>query len=100
MVYFAMYLQARMTWRGSKLLRHFLQYMCLLLAIGTALSRISDYKHHWSDVLAGVVQGSLAAVITVVFVSDLFSSKSSVSRVATEADPPSRYGNNQNNQIC
>nr|CAD7262886.1 unnamed protein product [Timema shepardi] len=65
MVYFAMYLQARMTWRGSKLLRHFLQYMCLLLAIGTALSRISDYKHHWSDVLAGIVQGSLAAIITV-----------------------------------
>nr|CAD7409529.1 unnamed protein product [Timema cristinae] len=113
MVYFAMYLQARMTWRGSKLLRHFLQYMCLLLAIGTALSRISDYKHHWSDVLAGIVQGSLAAIITVsifgnqdhksmevVFVSDLFSSKSSASRVPTEADPPSRYGNNQNNQIC
>jgi len=52
---------------GSKLLRHFLQYACFMMAVGTALSRISDYKHHWSDVLVGSLQGALVAVLVVCF---------------------------------
>jgi phosphatidate phosphatase len=59
------YLQARFAWQGSKLLRHFLQYLCFMMAVGTALSRISDYKHHWSDVLVGALQGALVAVLVV-----------------------------------
>ncbi|XP_008486151.2 putative phosphatidate phosphatase, partial [Diaphorina citri] len=43
MVYTVMYLQARMTWRGSYLLRHTIQFLCLAMAWFTALSRISDY---------------------------------------------------------
>jgi phosphatidate phosphatase len=53
------------SWRGSQLLRHFLQFLLIMLAWYTALSRISDYKHHWSDVLAGATLGALVAVITV-----------------------------------
>ncbi|XP_023037795.1 putative phosphatidate phosphatase isoform X2 [Drosophila willistoni] len=63
MVYVALYLQARMTWHGSKLLRHFLQFLFIMIAWYTALSRVSDYKHHWSDVLAGSLIGSLCALI-------------------------------------
>ncbi|XP_037945966.1 putative phosphatidate phosphatase isoform X2 [Teleopsis dalmanni] len=63
MVYLALYLQSRMTWRGSKLLRHFLQFIFIMIAWYTALSRVSDYKHHWSDVLAGSTIGSLCAII-------------------------------------
>ncbi|XP_017123516.1 putative phosphatidate phosphatase isoform X2 [Drosophila elegans] len=63
MVYLALYLQARMTWRGSKLLRHLLQFAFIMVAWYTALSRVSDYKHHWSDVLAGSLIGSICALV-------------------------------------
>ncbi|XP_017066239.1 putative phosphatidate phosphatase isoform X2 [Drosophila eugracilis] len=63
MVYLALYLQARMTWRGSKLLRHLLQFLFIMVAWYTALSRVSDYKHHWSDVLAGSLIGSICALV-------------------------------------
>jgi len=60
-----LYLQARMTWRGSKLLRHLLQFVFIMVAWYTALSRVSDYKHHWSDVLAGSLIGSICALVVV-----------------------------------
>ncbi|XP_063695783.1 putative phosphatidate phosphatase [Culicoides brevitarsis] len=72
MVYCAIYLHARMNWQGSKLLKHFFQYLLLLITWYTCLSRISDYKHHWSDVLAGASLGVIGALITSQFISDLF----------------------------
>lgn len=72
MIYCAIYLHARMNWQGSKLLKHFLQYLLLLITWYTCLSRISDYKHHWSDVLAGASLGVIGALITSQFISDLF----------------------------
>lgn len=62
---FKIYLQCRMMWRGSRLLKHFIQYMMLMMAWFTCMSRISDYKHHWSDVLAGGAVGATVAMIIV-----------------------------------
>lgn len=83
---FQIYLQARMTWRGSKLLKHFIQFVLVLLSWYTCMTRISgnwfsylktakefyglivsisDYKHHWSDVLAGATLGTFCALIVV-----------------------------------
>uniref|UniRef100_A0A336MP79 CSON004606 protein n=1 Tax=Culicoides sonorensis TaxID=179676 RepID=A0A336MP79_CULSO len=72
MIYCAIYLHARMNWEGSKLLKHFFQYLLVLITWYTSLSRISDYKHHWSDVLAGASLGVIGALITSQFISDLF----------------------------
>ncbi|XP_058791354.1 putative phosphatidate phosphatase [Phymastichus coffea] len=72
MIYLALYLQLRMTWRGSKLLRHFLQFLCIMMAWFTAMTRISNYKHHWGDVLAGCLIGAAVALITAFGIADLF----------------------------
>lgn len=54
-----------MTWDGSKLLKHTLQFLAVLQAVFTAMTRVSDYKHHWSDVLSGLLLGSLVAIVNV-----------------------------------
>ncbi|XP_049877011.1 putative phosphatidate phosphatase [Pectinophora gossypiella] len=71
MIYFAMYLQRRFTWRGSKLAKHGLQFLLVMFSWYTVMTRVSDYKHHWSDVLAGFAIGTLYAVIVFTFISDL-----------------------------
>lgn len=60
-----MYLQKRFTWRGSKLIRHGIQFILMLFAWYTIMTRVSDYKHHWSDVLAGFSIGLLYAIVIV-----------------------------------
>lgn len=87
LIYCAIYLQSRMNWRGSKLLKHFLQFLLIMLAWYTCLSRISDYKHHWSDVLAGAVLGSTVAIVVSNYCSDLFDAR----RKRASVLPQTRY---------
>lgn len=54
-----------MTWDGSKLLRHTMQFLAVLSSVFTAMTRVSDYKHHWSDVLCGLLLGTTVAWIVV-----------------------------------
>uniref|UniRef100_A0A8C2H2H8 Phospholipid phosphatase 3 n=1 Tax=Cyprinus carpio TaxID=7962 RepID=A0A8C2H2H8_CYPCA len=82
MLYLAFYLQSRFTWRGARLLRPLVQFTLLMMAFYTGLSRVSDHKHHPTDVLAGFVQGALVAYFIAFYVSDLFKPK------AKSATPP------------
>ncbi|XP_048844542.1 phospholipid phosphatase 3-like isoform X2 [Brienomyrus brachyistius] len=84
MLYLAFYLQSRFTWRGARLLRPLLQFTLLMMAFYTGLSRVSDHKHHPTDVLAGFVQGALVAYCIVFYVSDLFKAKAK----STSVPPP------------
>lgn len=38
-----------------------MQFLLVMLAVYTGLSRISDYRHHPSDVVTGFLQGALTA---------------------------------------
>lgn len=75
MLYLVFYLQARFTWKGARLLRPLLQFTLIMLAFYTGLSRVSDHKHHPTDVLAGFAQGALVAYCIAFHVSDLFRPK-------------------------
>lgn len=83
MVFLTLYLQSRLTCKQFKLLKPLLQFIALMLAMATALSRISDYKHHWSDVLAGSFQGTIVALLIVLFVSDFFKPQKEIKYTST-----------------
>lgn len=72
MIFAILYVQARLQWRSVLLVRPLLQLILFYMAFYTCLSRVSDYKHHWSDVLAGAIIGVTSAVLVVFKVSELF----------------------------
>ncbi|CAG0886233.1 unnamed protein product, partial [Cyprideis torosa] len=53
----------KVTWRGSNLARPFLQFCLFLMAFGTALSRVTDNKHHPTDVIAGMMVGGAISFV-------------------------------------
>ena len=58
-------------YRGLRIIRPFIQFGLLALALYVALTRIADYKHHPFDVLAGSVNGSIIAWCIVIAIMNL-----------------------------
>lgn len=59
------YMQVRIPKLKTTLLIPTLQCMCLVWAFLCGLSRITDHRHHWWDVLTGMIIGIIFAVLTV-----------------------------------
>ncbi|XP_064184790.1 phospholipid phosphatase 2 [Anguilla rostrata] len=72
MLFLALYVHARMAGKWARLLRPTIQFFLVAFAVYVGYTRVSDYKHHWSDVLVGLLQGALIAVLNVRYVSDFF----------------------------
>lgn len=67
-VFFIFYLQVKCKWRGSKLLRHGVQFAAATGAWYVGLSRVVDHMHHWGDVAVGFVVGAVFGAIVFVYV--------------------------------
>ena len=86
MIFLVLYYQARLTWKGLILLRPMLQLFMFCLAYYTGLSRIFDYKHHWSDVLCGDILGVIVAIGTFLTLTDLFKQWKSKTMLQTKEE--------------
>uniref|UniRef100_A0A0N5AG71 AcidPPc domain-containing protein n=1 Tax=Syphacia muris TaxID=451379 RepID=A0A0N5AG71_9BILA len=69
----ALYLQARL-YRPlySRLILPIIQFCLFGGAAYVGFTRVSDYKHHWSDVLVGALLGSAIGIIMALFVAEVF----------------------------
>ncbi|MGH0160063.1 UNVERIFIED_CONTAM: hypothetical protein FKN15_000841 [Acipenser sinensis] len=72
MLFLALYVHARLVAKWARLLRPTIQFFLISFALYVAYTRVSDYMHHWSDVLVGLLQGALIATLNVRYVSDFF----------------------------
>ncbi|XP_013918590.1 PREDICTED: lipid phosphate phosphohydrolase 1 isoform X2 [Thamnophis sirtalis] len=86
MLFLALYLQARMKNDWARLLRPTIQFGLVASSIYVGLSRVSDYKHHWSDVLTGLIQGAIVATLIAVYVSDFFKERGRTFKQKEEED--------------
>ncbi|XP_015254958.1 PREDICTED: lipid phosphate phosphohydrolase 2 isoform X1 [Cyprinodon variegatus] len=84
MLFLSLYVHARMQGKWTRLVRPTIQFFLVAFALYVGYTRVSDYKHHWSDVVVGLLQGALIAVLTVRYVSDFFKPRPQPS---TQADP-------------
>lgn len=50
---------------SGALFKGVMQLACVCIAIVISLSRISDYRHHWEDVIGGSILGIAVGYITV-----------------------------------
>ncbi|XP_032150704.1 phospholipid phosphatase 2-like [Sapajus apella] len=65
-------MQAQLCWKWTQLLLPTVQFFLVAFALYVGYTRVSDHKHHWSDIFAGLLQGALVAGLTVHYISDLF----------------------------
>ncbi|XP_043909687.1 phospholipid phosphatase 2 [Protopterus annectens] len=86
MLFLSLYLQARLAAEWARLLRPTIQFFLIAFAIYVGYTRVSDYKHHWSDVLMGLLQGAVVATLTVRYVSDFFKKRPLVKHRGKEED--------------
>ena len=89
----------RISFRGLRIMRPFLQFGAFMLAFYICLTRIMDYKHHPTDVLAGAIVGVVFAIIFLRFIIKIFDNPVAFSYRADEVtyieDEPNRNKYNE-----
>ncbi|XP_045502293.1 phospholipid phosphatase 2-like isoform X1 [Colias croceus] len=91
-LFLAWYLQRRaFSWHNrSVLIVPLVQILCIIYAVVCPLTRVTDHRHHWWDVLAGGIMGLASLVYTVLVLCKNFCQPS----VVSTSDISSSDGNN------
>ncbi|PAA82575.1 hypothetical protein BOX15_Mlig009350g2 [Macrostomum lignano] len=63
----ALYMQSRFTFAKGHAVKWLLQSFVLVWGLAVCASRVSDYKHHWSDVLGGGLIGAAVALLVCLY---------------------------------
>ncbi|XP_071943388.1 putative phosphatidate phosphatase [Antedon mediterranea] len=75
MIYFVLYVQVRWTAQKPVTVKPTLQAAAFVFALYASCTRITDYKHHTSDVIAGMILGALTALFVVYSCTDIIRSR-------------------------
>ncbi|XP_067824469.1 phospholipid phosphatase 2-like [Heptranchias perlo] len=87
MVFLSLYVQARLRAKWARLLRPTIQFFLIAFAIYVGYTRVSDYRHHWSDVLVGFLQGAVIAILVVRYISDFYKPRPRSSEDSETSEP-------------
>ncbi|XP_026320619.1 phospholipid phosphatase 2-like isoform X2 [Hyposmocoma kahamanoa] len=92
-LFLAWYLQRRaFSWHNRSVLAvPLIQTICLIYAAVCSLTRVTDHRHHWWDVLVGAMAGFVSVSYTVLVLCKNFSQPT----VVSTSDLSSSDGNNQ-----
>jgi len=66
------YLEARLSLKRMHYVKSIVQLCAFIAAWHTAMSRVSDFKHHYTDVMAGAAIGISVAIFIVSFLLTFF----------------------------
>lgn len=67
MIFIIIYLEARLVLQRTRFIKSIIQLIAFIAAWFTCMSRVSDFKHHYTDVVGGAAIGlSLAVFVTVI----------------------------------
>ncbi|GAB1607578.1 phospholipid phosphatase 1-like [Argonauta hians] len=72
MLFLAMYIHVTLPAKLGSTLKALLGLIAISLGLYTCYTRISDYKHHWSDVLGGALLGITVCLLVIFKLSDFF----------------------------
>ncbi|KAG4066289.1 hypothetical protein HA402_000513 [Bradysia odoriphaga] len=90
-IFMIWYLQRRMPRIRSQFLLLLLQVLLLFWACVCSVSRITDHRHHWWDVLAGSALGVFFAVMTCIFLCRDFKRKLRAQEVILNGNGDARH---------
>jgi len=93
MLFLAGYFQKRANfYKYASVLTIFFQMTFIVVAFSIALSRISDYKHHWSDVLSGAILGLIGAILIHWFAEFCMDPEAAIQKKARDPSPDEEAG--------
>ena len=92
-VLLALYIEYAIPLKQFNMIKPIIQFILISLGVSCGYTRISDYWHHWSDVLVGFVIGTVFAIYTIFGLMKLNSKEPDHFIQDVECQPTHSYDN-------